>query len=1365
MLSRSNKKAIGAYLKKNVIPDGMPVKAAADLLEVGRPALSNLINGNSRLSHEMAAKLEKAFGNDKNVLLSKQQELEEEELQKKADEISVKSYTHSVFDIRARQIEAWADKNIDARSKLAALLRRLAYSSTASITALNFPAHENSQTYGWDGYIESVNSNPWIPQGKSGWEFGCNANPKGKADSDYQARVEATDSSPEEKAETTFIFVTPRRWAQKGDWAKSKQAEGVWKDVIAFDSNDLEQWLETSASTQVWFAELIGIQTEGMQSPEHYFDSWAQVSNPPLNGVIFKGLIEAHKNEVVNWISNPGTRPLIVAASSKEEAGSFLANMFETTEELSPYLHRLVFVSRVDTLKRLDFQMSDVIVVAENSEVEIAVPAHFRDKPAIVLAEKNVPGTEPHITLDIPDLESFDAALKEMGFDEPLRSVHTNNSGMSPTILRRQLADVPSAKRPPWATSDDKLKDLIPFVLAGTWKSNQAGDREVLQMLCEMDWETIEQEVAKYTAGADVAIWSEGHFRGTVSKLEALFTVSDYVTRKQLDDFLIAAELVLSEDDPALDLPEDQQWCANIYNKVRDHSGAIRDGICDTLILLAVHGNRLFGGRLGTDVEQSVSKLIISLLEKKDSRTWEAQVEKLPRYAEAAPNIFLEIVEAEMRSTEPALLPLFRSVETGMFSRCPRTGMLWALELLAWDAALLSRVCLILAKLAELEISDNWSNTPENSLKEILLSWRPHTSANLEQRKAVLELIFARHPSVGWKFCYRELSFGNDFSSPTSRPRWRADATYASRIISQAEAIEFKILCMNLLLRDQLETADQVSDLLDCLHQFPDKEIEKVIDRIKEWIKSNPTEEVISELRDKVRQNYKFLKRRADKKDQRDLSHFVKQIYDLLQPSSILYQYHWLFAKHWVEWSRDELEADEKGLGYSDREKRIESARLEAIQHIHEELGNEGLINLCKSGEAGFPIGFIICDQAFTMSELTLFVLGDLLQADNVHHLSIRECLSGALFKSFHKYGVTYFEELLDEIGSEKLRAHFLLHSPKTMELWHLLEKEKDEVQAEYWKNVIPRCLDQSSDELEYFIQKLMAVGRPKSAFSIAHLYSDQVSSTILIDLLRKVASTPVADNDNYSLREYEVTSCLEVLNERSDVSQLERAQIEFIYIELFRHGSKYKIPNLSAELATSPLLFVQMIAHCFKRSDSGVDPQEWNIPTNEDERSIVARKSYQLLDSLSTIPGSDNDGEINPDQLFSWAVKVREIAAEQARLEITDKQIGQLLAKCGLGSDGIWPHESVREVFDKISSVDISTGMEVGIHNSRGAHWRGPDGAQERGLAEKYLKFAEALSSRYPFVGQMLMNISNSYQRQAEWEDSEGRIRKRILE
>ncbi|MFX0561142.1 HigA family addiction module antitoxin [Tepidibacillus infernus] len=71
---KSSEKPIhpGTYVRQTIIPSGMTVKAAAERLGIGRPALSNFLNGNSSLSPEMAVRLERAFGADRKQLLDMQ---------------------------------------------------------------------------------------------------------------------------------------------------------------------------------------------------------------------------------------------------------------------------------------------------------------------------------------------------------------------------------------------------------------------------------------------------------------------------------------------------------------------------------------------------------------------------------------------------------------------------------------------------------------------------------------------------------------------------------------------------------------------------------------------------------------------------------------------------------------------------------------------------------------------------------------------------------------------------------------------------------------------------------------------------------------------------------------------------------------------------------------------------------------------------------------------------------------------------------------------------------------------------------------------------------------------------------------------
>jgi len=66
----------GAKIRDLIIPPGGTVTEAAEKLGVGRPALSNMLNGNAALSWEMALKVEQTFGHNADDLMKAQWEFD-----------------------------------------------------------------------------------------------------------------------------------------------------------------------------------------------------------------------------------------------------------------------------------------------------------------------------------------------------------------------------------------------------------------------------------------------------------------------------------------------------------------------------------------------------------------------------------------------------------------------------------------------------------------------------------------------------------------------------------------------------------------------------------------------------------------------------------------------------------------------------------------------------------------------------------------------------------------------------------------------------------------------------------------------------------------------------------------------------------------------------------------------------------------------------------------------------------------------------------------------------------------------------------------------------------------------------------------
>ena len=83
----------GEILKEDVLaPMGLTVKRAAEILGVGRPAFSAVLNGRASLSPEMAIRVEKAFGVSMDLLLKVQLQCDIARARKAAKGLKVKRY-------------------------------------------------------------------------------------------------------------------------------------------------------------------------------------------------------------------------------------------------------------------------------------------------------------------------------------------------------------------------------------------------------------------------------------------------------------------------------------------------------------------------------------------------------------------------------------------------------------------------------------------------------------------------------------------------------------------------------------------------------------------------------------------------------------------------------------------------------------------------------------------------------------------------------------------------------------------------------------------------------------------------------------------------------------------------------------------------------------------------------------------------------------------------------------------------------------------------------------------------------------------------------------------------------------------------
>ena len=1338
---------IGNHIRQTVIPAGMSVTEAAKRLGVGRPALSNLLNGKASLSREMALRLERSFGADRQALLNLQADADRDRSREGERSVAVGAYVPTFLQIKARQIHDWADR-IEARQQLPVLLRRLIHSTGRDLRHVDFPGYDNAERRDWDGRVEADVATPWIPEGESGWEFGTNQQPAAKADHDYSNRL--CNLSTVERADLTFVFVTPRNWPGKNDWARSKAEIGDWKGVRAFDASDLEQWLEESIAAQIWLAERLGIPTDGFETLDQSWDQWAAASEPRMTAKTFEHSISVHRAKIQEWLKLPPDRPFVVAADSKDEALAFLACLFEDCSIPRRYEDQAAVFKSAQTLRTLARSSSPFIPIVYTQDAEREIASVYRRRHCIVIRPRNAVDRDPDIALELLGHETFKAALADMGIEHDESDRLARESGHSPTILRRRLSKIEAIKTPCWAADLDIARSLTPIVLVGAWHKESKADCEILSILATGEYPDVEETIARLLELDDCPVWSVSQYRGVVSKIDALFAVSRSFTAESIEEFLELAEYVLSESDPALDLPEDKRYMAGIYDKVREHSKALRDGMCETLVLLAVHGNGLFQNRLGIDIEMDVSSLIGRLLTPLTLDKLLSHEHDLRSYAEAAPDEVLKLIETDLQRPEPVIQGLLKPAGTGVFDGPTRTGLLWALESLAWNPSNLARVSCILAQLSQTKIDDNWGNQPIASLAATFRSWCPQTAALLDDRIKGLEMLADKFPDIGWQICIQQIEPGPQLGLPSYRPRWRADGAGAGEVVTERERCQFKRKALDLILTWPEHDDAKLGDLIDRLQAVPDEDQSVVWNLVERWSETETDDEGKARLRDRIRS---FALTRLGRLRHLNATAIAmaRAAYEKLAPGDLVIRHKWLFASEWVEAPVDDAADDDEGV--------IDELRTEAMHEIWEQRGFDGVVALLAESSATYSVG-----RHALLSAVGRRGAAGLLQASLSVNVDPDWKLDAFMHGIIEAVAPTEHRALLADILTsatvdQKLRL--LRSAPFGDQTWFLLDRQPQHVRDGYWREVRPDRIGLSGTELNEVVNRLLAVNRPRAAFQAVCWDWDKIETSRLKRLLVAIATTNDEPGQSPELDPYHVSSALDSLDGRADVTSDEMAKLELAFIEAVDNRN-HGIPNLERQVAEYPDLFVQVLALLFRRTDEGQDPPDWQVE-NPDQRAAAAQAAFRLLERISLIPGTDSQGKVQAESLRRWVVEVRRVCAAHGRAKVGDHWIGQLLSKAPAEDSSLWPCRPVCEVIETVRSQDIAQGFSIGVYNARGVHWRGEGGDQERELAAKYRGWARQVDFDYPYVSSVLERIAASYDKEGEREDSEAIVRRRL--
>ncbi len=324
--------------------------------------------------------------------------------------------------------------------------------------------------------------------------------------------------------------------------------------------------------------------------------------------------------------------------------------------------------------------------------------------------------------------------------------------------------------------------------LIGQWRENRPDDLSALFSAQRNEDCSDGISVLNTIIGEDQSIWLpklrellqlpdspfifKNHIWKIKDRIDLWSSLGSRLFDEHLERFKQTAITVLTERNPAFDLENDKRWAANIYGKTTSFSLQIRNGIANGLALLGSKPRELSHCSTGK-AEGTAVIAVRDILSNADWVLWGSLQDVLPALAEAAPQTCFDAIEKALQTSPCPFDELFAQESQGITGRNYMTGLLWALESLAWDAEYLSHVCLILGQLASRDPGGNWGNRPSHSLTTILLPWLPQTLAPIEKRKAAVRSLAKECPEVAWKLLISLLPGKTFTTSPSYKPKYR----------------------------------------------------------------------------------------------------------------------------------------------------------------------------------------------------------------------------------------------------------------------------------------------------------------------------------------------------------------------------------------------------------------------------------------------------------------------------------------------------------------------------------------------------------------------------------------------------------------